>query len=77
MAQAVRDLPPEIKKRIEINEWDLRTQEGLSMFKKLKARSLPAIVINGRMTFEAIIPAQEELIREIERASQEQNNQGE
>jgi len=65
MAQAVRSLPGSIQEIIEIREWDIRTHEGVSRFKEIKCRSLPSIAINGELVFQALIPAQEELISEI------------
>ena len=51
---------------MEVREWDLRTREGVTRFKELRAKSLPTIAINGELVFEAIIPPQEELIQAIQ-----------
>ncbi len=69
MAESVRSLPTEILKQIEVREWDMRTREGIRRFNELGARSLPSIAINGELVFEAIIPGQEDLVREILRRS--------
>ncbi len=66
MAQSVQELPTEIQSIMEVREWDLRTREGVTRFKELRAKSLPTIAINGELIFEAIIPPQEELIQAIQ-----------
>ena len=65
MAKSVTDLPDEIKKLIEIREWDMRTLEGNRRFLELKAKSLPSIALDGKLMYESLIPGQEELINEI------------
>jgi len=65
MLAAVVDLPKEIKDKIDYHEWSLRDREGIAMFKKFKARSLPSIAIDGELQFESLIPAQEDLIKAI------------
>ncbi|MBM4305627.1 MAG: hypothetical protein FJ115_13075 [Deltaproteobacteria bacterium] len=59
------DLPKEIKDRIDYYEWSLRNREGIEMFRKFKARSLPSIAINGELCFESLIPTEENLIQAI------------
>jgi len=66
MAQSVQALPVEIQSIIEVQEWDLRSREGVHRFKELRAKSLPSIALNGELVFESIIPPQEELIHAIE-----------
>lgn len=66
MAQSVQALPEEIQAIIEVQEWDLRTREGVQRFKELKAKSLPSVALNGELVYEAIIPPQEELIQAIQ-----------
>jgi hypothetical protein len=65
MLAAVADLPKEIQNRIDYHEWSLRDREGIAMFKKFKAESLPSIAIDGELQFESLIPAQEDLIKAI------------
>lgn len=65
MAESVRSLPREIQEIIEVREWDMRTLEGFARFKQLKVKSLPSLALDGAVVFEALIPGQEELIREI------------
>jgi hypothetical protein len=65
MAESVRSLPSEIQQLIEVREWDMRTLEGFLRFKELNVRSLPSLALNEELVFEALIPGQEELIREI------------
>jgi len=65
MVAAVADLPKEIKDKLDYHEWSLRNREGIEMFKKFKARSLPSIAINEELCFESLIPTQEDLIRAI------------
>jgi hypothetical protein len=66
MAQSVQALPEDIQAIIEVQEWDLRTREGVQRFKELKAKSLPSVALNGELVFEALIPPQEELIQAIQ-----------
>jgi hypothetical protein len=70
MAKSVKDLPDEIQKLLEINEWDMRTLEGNRRFLELKAKSLPSIALDGELMYESLIPGQEELIVEIRKRSQ-------
>lgn len=65
MVAAVADLPKEIKDKIDYHEWSLRNREGIEMFKRFKARSLPSIAINEELRFESLIPTQEDLIKAI------------
>jgi len=62
MAKSVQDLPVEIKKLIEIHEWDMRTLEGNSRFRQLKGKCLPSIALDDELLYESLIPDQEELI---------------
>lgn len=65
MVAAVADLPEEMKDKIDYHEWSLRNREGIEMFRKFNARSLPSIAINGELCFESLIPTSEELIEAI------------
>ena len=67
MAKSVKDLPDEIRKLLDIREWDMRTLEGNRRFLELKAKSLPSIALDGELMYESLIPGQEELIDEIQR----------
>ena len=67
MAEAVKVLPEEIQALIEVQEWDMRTREGVNRFRELRARSLPSVALDGDLVYEALIPPQEELIEEIRR----------
>ena len=67
MAESVKALPDNIQNMIEVQEWDMRTLEGVARFKDLKAKSLPSIALDGELVYESIIPMQEELIAEIEK----------
>jgi len=67
MAESVKVLPEEIQEIIEVHEWDMRTREGVTRFKELKAKSLPSVALDGELVYEAIIPGQEELIEELQR----------
>ena len=73
MAESVKVLPDNIQKIIEVQEWDMRTQEGVARFKDLKARSLPSIALDGELVYESIIPMQEELIDEINKRYLQKN----
>ena len=73
MAESVKVLPDDIKKIIEVKEWDMRTLEGVARFKDLKAKSLPSIALDGELMYESIIPMQEELISEIEKRYKKKN----
>ena len=65
MAKVVRELPPNILELVSIKQWDMRTLEGTSRYRALKASSLPSIVIENELVYESIIPDQDELIRTI------------
>ena len=71
MVAAVADLPEEIKDKIDYHEWSLGNREGIEMFKKFKARSLPSIAINEELLFESLIPTQEDLIKAITQKREE------
>ncbi len=73
MAESVKVLPEEIQQMIVVSEWDMRTREGVQRFRELKAKSLPSIVLDGELVYEALIPMQEELIAEIRRRYQQKN----
>lgn len=73
MAEAVKVLPDDIQKIIEVKNWDMRTREGVQRFRELKAKSLPSIALDGELVYESLIPMQEELIAEIERRYQHNN----
>ncbi|MBW1888888.1 MAG: hypothetical protein JRI52_11175 [Deltaproteobacteria bacterium] len=75
MAESVKALPEEIKKIINVHEWDMRTREGIQRFKELKAKSLPSVALDEELVYEAIIPGQEELIEELLRRFREKNKE--
>lgn len=70
----MRVLPEEIQGLIEVQEWDMRTREGIQRFRELKAKSLPSVALDGELVYEAIIPMQEELCEEIRRRHQRKND---
>ncbi len=73
MAKAVKALPEDIQKIVDVYEWDMRTREGIQRFRELKAKSLPSIALDGDLVYESLIPMQEELCDEILRRYQEKN----
>jgi hypothetical protein len=73
MAESVKVLPDNIQEIIKVQEWDMRTLEGVERFKDLKAKSLPSVALDGELVYESIIPMQEELIAEIEKRYKEKN----
>ena len=73
MVESVKVLPENIQQIIEVQEWDMRTLEGVARFKDLKAKSLPSVALDGELVYESIIPMQEELIAEIEKRFKEKN----
>ncbi len=73
MAESVKVLPDNIQKIIKVQEWDMRTLEGVRRFRELKAKSLPSIALDDELVYESIIPMQEELIAEIEKRYKEKN----
>lgn len=73
MAEAVKVLPEDIQKIVDVYEWDMRTREGVQRFRELKAKSLPSIALDGDLVYESLIPMQEELCDEILRRYQEKN----
>jgi len=66
MIAAVKALPQEVLERIQYKEWSLRTPAGIARFRELKAKSLPAVAIEGKLVFESEIPPAEDLIAAIE-----------
>jgi hypothetical protein len=74
MVAAVKDLPQEVLEKIDYREWSLRTPEGVARFRELKAKSLPAVAIEGKLAFESMIPPGEDLVAAIESASSRKNN---
>ncbi|RJQ67115.1 MAG: hypothetical protein C4519_24665 [Desulfobacteraceae bacterium] len=75
MAETVKVLPEEIQQMIEVNEWDMRTREGVRRFRQLKAKSLPSVALDEELIYEALIPMQEELIAEIRLRYQKKNRE--
>ena len=75
MAESVKALPEEIKKIINVHEWDMRTREGIQRFKELKAKSLPSVALDEELVYEKIIPGQEELIEELLRRFRGKNKE--
>ncbi len=73
MAESVKVLPDNIQEIIEVQEWDMRTREGVERFRELKAKSLPSVALDGELVYESIIPMQEELVAEIEKRYKEKN----
>ncbi len=73
MAESVKVLPDNIQEIIEVQEWDMRTREGVVRFRELKAKSLPSVALDGDLIYESLIPMQEELIDEILRRYKEKN----
>ena len=75
MAESVKVLPDDIQEIIEVQEWDMRTLEGVERFRDLKAKSLPSIALDSELMYESIIPMQEDLIAEIKRRFNKKNQQ--
>ena len=73
MAESVKVLPESIQQIIDVQEWDMRTREGVERLRELKAKSLPSVALDGELVYESIIPMQEELIDEIRKRYQEKN----
>ena len=67
MAKAVKALPEDIKKIVDVYEWDMRTREGIQRFRELKAKSLPSVALDDELVYESLIPMQEEMCEEIQR----------
>ncbi len=74
MAESVKALPEDIQQLIDVREWDMRTREGVTRFRELRAKSLPSVALDGDLVYEALIPPQEELIEEIKRRYRGKNN---
>ena len=74
MAESVKALPAEIQNLIVVRKWDMRTLEGATRFRELKARSLPSVALDDQLVYESLIPGQEELIAEIESRFKAKNN---
>jgi len=73
MAKAVKALPEEIQKIVDVYEWDMRTREGIRRFRELKAKSLPSVALDDDLVYESLIPMQEELCDEILRRYKDKN----
>jgi uroporphyrinogen decarboxylase len=52
--------------KVDVVEWRYNTVENIARTKKMKVQQLPSIYINGELKYSSIIPALDELIREIE-----------
>jgi hypothetical protein len=74
MAESVRVLPEDIQNLMHVQEWDMRTREGIQRFRELRAKSLPSVALDGELVYEAIIPMQEELCEEIRRRHFQKNS---
>ena len=74
MAESVKALPDNIQQLIDVREWDMRTREGVTRFRELRAKSLPSVALDGDLVYEALIPPQEELIEEIQRRYRGKNS---
>ncbi len=74
MAKAVKDLPEDIQKIIDVYEWDMRTLKGIQRFRKLEGKSLPSVALDGDLVYESIIPMQEDLCEEILRRYNEKSS---
>ena len=74
MAESVRVLPEEVQDLIDVQEWDMRTREGIQRFRELRAKSLPSVALDGELVYESIIPGHEELSAEIRRRHLERNS---
>lgn len=73
MAESVKALPQEIQEIIKVQQWDMRTLEGVQRFRELKAKSLPSVALDGELVYESIIPMQEEMVEEILKRHKEKN----
>ncbi len=69
MVAAVKDLPQNMLDEVEYREWSLRTLDGVTRFRELGARSLPAVAIDGKLVFECVIPGRDELVEAILQAT--------
>lgn len=66
MAESVKVLPEVYQEMIEVFEWDMRTLEGVSRFREIRAKSLPSIAMDGEIVYASMIPGQEILQQEIQ-----------
>ncbi|MBI5605839.1 MAG: hypothetical protein HY879_21100, partial [Deltaproteobacteria bacterium] len=46
MAESVKALPEDIQQLIDVREWDMRTREGVTRFRELRAKSLPSVALD-------------------------------
>ncbi|MEW6274740.1 MAG: hypothetical protein AB1556_06450 [Bacillota bacterium] len=63
--EAVKALPPEIREKIDLRVWNVKTREGIKRKSELGAKCIPGIAVDNEMVFESTIPAQEDLIAAI------------
>jgi uroporphyrinogen decarboxylase len=70
MVEAVSSLVEELPVLpIDWQEYSLMEPQTLPMIKTFGVKGIPAIVIDGEVAFESVVPAREELLERIKRAS--------
>ena len=67
MVSSGMDAVEHFKNKIDLIEYKLTIKENFYRVKKMGVKHLPAMMINGKLKFESIIPNKDELYSEIER----------
>jgi len=67
MCEAVKRVAPKYGDKLSWRESLIKTRAGIKRMKKLGVKKLPAILINNELVFDNIVPAEKELISEIEK----------
>lgn len=67
MVEAVKSVTPEFAGIVEWREHKIKYRESLVFMTSLMVKNIPTICIDGKITFVSRIPAQDELIRAIQK----------
>ena len=67
MCETVKKLEHRYGEKISWRETLIKTRAGINRMMKLKVKKLPAILINNEVVFDNIVPAEKELMEEIQK----------
>lgn len=67
MCEAVKNVLPKYESKIIWRESLVKTKAGIKRMSKLGVKNLPAMLINGDVVFDNIIPSEKELVDQIEK----------
>jgi len=66
MVEAVKALPLEVQRIVELRLWNVLEAEGIQRKLALNAVRMPTMAMNNRLVFESCIPNGEELLDAIQ-----------